>query len=259
MNEAPNIGKTATIDKKKLDIPENVEADDKEQLMKALAAQQNATGLFAKASALKDKAEKCLNPKERQRMLQEAYDREIEAHGQSKIARRMQSGVWQGGIGGAGIGGGVGVGLGTVVGTLVGGVVSVPTTALGGLVGMGVGGIHGPFIKLNQKKAHDVVDREKAKGKSLEEIEEAVKAEAAVTNDRDGEAEICQAGSETTERKLQRQHSGPSGSRSQGAEVAAKRPSEKPRKKPRKLEIRSGCKTASKTQVNTDSTPVKRS
>ncbi|KXL41952.1 hypothetical protein M433DRAFT_338546 [Acidomyces richmondensis BFW] len=232
MNEAPNIGKTATIDKKKLDIPENVEADDKEQLMKALAAQQNATGLFAKASALKDKAEKCLNPKERQRMLQEAYDREIEAHGQSKIARRMQSGVWQGGIGGAGIGGGVGVGLGTVVGTLVGGVVSVPTTALGGLVGMGVGGIHGPFIKLNQKKAHDVVDREKA----------------AVTNDRDGEAEICQAGSETTERKLQRQHSGPSGSRSQGAEVAAKRPSEKPRKKPRKLEIRSGCKTAPKTQ-----------
>ncbi|KAF2768193.1 hypothetical protein EJ03DRAFT_255605, partial [Teratosphaeria nubilosa] len=85
---------------------------------------------------------------ERQRMLQAAYDKEIEAHGQSKFARRLQSGPWQGGVGGAGIGGGVGMGVGTVVGTLVGGVVSLPTTALGGLVGMGVGGIHGPFVKL---------------------------------------------------------------------------------------------------------------
>lgn len=252
-------GNKPTIDKKKLDIPENADVNDKEQLMKALAAQQNATGLLAKASALKDKAQKCLNPKERQQMLQDAYDNEIEAHGQSKIASRMQSGVWQGGVGGAGIGGGVGMGLGTVVGTLVGGVVSVPTTALGGLVGMGVGGIHGPFIKLNQKKAQEVAEREKAKGKCPEEIERAVRAEAVVEDGGEGESDITQLDSGTAKMNLQRQRSSPSGSRPRRAEAAIEQSPDKPRKKPRKLEIRCGSNSAPTTVANTEATTVKRS
>ena len=161
-----------TLDERGPDIPE------KDQLLQALAAQQNANGLLQKALSLKDTAMKAMNPQERQRMMQEAYDKEVEANGQSKWAKRLQSGPWQGGMGGAGIGGGVGMGVGTVVGALVGGVAALPTTALGGLVGMGVGGITGPFVKLNQDKAKEVAAREKAKGKSDEEVMEVVKAEA---------------------------------------------------------------------------------
>ncbi|KAH9826962.1 hypothetical protein Tdes44962_MAKER03193 [Teratosphaeria destructans] len=248
----------------KMDLP-----GDKKQLMQALAAQQNATGLLAKANSLKDTAMKAMNKDERRRMLQEAYDKEIEAHGQSKFARRLQSGPWQGGVGGAGIGGGVGMGVGTVVGTLVGGVVSLPTTALGGLVGMGVGGIHGPFVKLDQSKAKAVAERAKTEGKSDEEIEEAVRKEAVVEEVDEEEAKALEGGVEGSgtpraaisqpqsgeaKKNLERHHSGsgskvgeqtggdrsPSGSGGGGESGVAK-------KKPRKIEVRSGSKAGATT------------
>lgn len=260
---------------------------DAEQLMKALAAQQNATGLLQKAQNLKDKAMKLRDPKERQRMIQEAYDKEVEANGQSKFARRLQSGAWQGGAGGAGAGAAVGTGLGTVVGALVGGVVSLPTTALGGLVGAGVGGIHGPFVKLDQSKAKEVQAREKAKGKSVKEIEEAVKSEAVeeaspeeveaaqraaekgegteqgeATEDLDDSpqtptepspaatgAAIVQPEQGSAKRNLQRQQSGVT-SKAHPASPGANRDPNKPRKKPRKLEVRSGNKTNTSTKVD---------
>ncbi|KAF2862550.1 hypothetical protein K470DRAFT_255835 [Piedraia hortae CBS 480.64] len=131
---------------------------DKEQLLQALSAQTLATRLLEKASHLKDLALKATDPEERQKIIQEAYDKEVEAHGHSKLAQRLQSGVWQGGIAGAGIGGSIAVGLGATVGTLVGGVTSVPTAALGGLIGAGVGGINGPFVKLDQKKEETPVE-----------------------------------------------------------------------------------------------------
>jgi hypothetical protein len=254
----------------KLDIPA-----DKKQLMQALAASQTATGLLAKASALKDKAQKCLNPAERQRMLQEAYDKEVQAHGQSKWAKRMQSGVWQGGAGGAGIGGGIGAGLGTVVGTLtgtlVGGVVSLPTTALGGLVGMGVGGITGPFIKLDQTKAKQVMEREKAKGKSDKEVEEAIRKEAVieeVDEEATGDgaqgqgqsspgAAISQPESGSARKNLERQKSS-----QQQQQQSQKHPTAggdgQQKKKPRKLEVRSGGKAGATTSVNKENTPSKK-
>ncbi|EMC95458.1 hypothetical protein BAUCODRAFT_542272 [Baudoinia panamericana UAMH 10762] len=230
--------------------------------MTALAAQQQATGLFARASALKDMAMKALNPAERQKMMQEAYDKELEANGKSKWASRLTSGPWQGGMGGAGIGGGVGMGLGTVVGTVVGGVVSLPTTALGGLVGAGVGGITGPFVKLDQKKAKEVEARERAKGKSDEEVAEAVKKEA-VTEDPSGEAdadagegasdepaqssghgaEFSQPEQGSAKRNLERQHSG-GGVPTQQQDAASETPT-KARKKPKKIEVRSGKKAKS--------------
>ncbi|WPH04999.1 Hypothetical protein R9X50_00789700 [Acrodontium crateriforme] len=107
------------------------------------AAQRGARDLQAKTNKLRD-------PAERQRMLQEAYDREIALHGDTKLARRLQSGAWQGAAGGVGIGGGIAMGLGATVGTLVGGVVAVPTTALGGIIGTGVGAIHGPWFTLKK-------------------------------------------------------------------------------------------------------------
>lgn len=119
----------------KKDLVETVEA-----LQKA-AAQDAAQSLREKAAALAD-------PKLREKLIRDAYEKEIEAHGQSKLARRLQSGPWQGLAAGTGIGAGVGVGLGTVVGVVTGGVLSLPTTALGALIGSGVGAVHGPWIKL---------------------------------------------------------------------------------------------------------------
>ncbi|KAK5119325.1 hypothetical protein LTR85_007681 [Meristemomyces frigidus] len=264
------------------------EQPDTEQLMKALAAQQNATGLLQKAQNYKDQAMKCLDPEERQRMIQEAYDKEVEANGQSKFARRLQSGAWQGGAGGAGAGVAVGTGLGTVVGALVGGVASLPTTALGGLIGMGVGGIHGPFVKLDQRKAKEVAAREKAKGKSEKEIEEAVKAEAVeeVTEEEAEAAERAAEGGEnepnddseglpqtptkpspamtgaaivqpehgSAKRNLQRQQSGVTG-KPQPASPGRNQDPNKPRKKPRKLEVRSANKTAPSTNAGKENGP----
>ena len=48
------------------------------------------------------------------------------------------------------MGAGAGLGLGAVTGTLVGGVLAVPFTGLGGLVGAGVGALHGPWVKLTR-------------------------------------------------------------------------------------------------------------
>ncbi|KAK3626118.1 hypothetical protein LTR56_020025 [Elasticomyces elasticus] len=221
---------------------------EKEQLMQALAAHENANGLLQRALSLKDTAMKAMNPQERQRMMQEAYDKEVEANGQSKWARRLQSGPWQGGAGGAGIGAGVGAGLGTVIGTVVGGVAALPTTAVGGLVGMGVGGITGPFVKLNQDKAKAVAEREKAKGKSDKEIVEAVKKEAGEEvgdEEAEGDADsgaLSQPEAGSAKRNLQRQQS--SGrTATQPTQPPARDPN-KPRKKPKKLEVRSGKKPA---------------
>ncbi|KAK4555539.1 hypothetical protein LTR86_007292 [Recurvomyces mirabilis] len=219
----------------------NPQAD---QLMQALAAQQQANGLLQKALSLKDMALKCLNPVERQRLIQEAYDKELQANGQSKWAKRLTSGPWQGGMGGAGIGGGVGMGIGTVVGTLVGSVAALPTTAIGGLVGVGVGGIHGPFVKLNQQKAKEVAEKMKKEGKSEEEIAEAIKAEAG-----EGLADGAMAdanGDEGGHPDTGSTHTGSSRQHSGGKSAAAHDPNQ-PRKKPRKLEVRSGTKKPSKS------------
>ena len=119
-----------------------------ERLRQAAEAAKGAASVQGVVESLKSKAAKLTDPKEREKLLSETFNREIEAKGLSRKARILKSGTFQGAAGGAGIGAATGVGLGTVVGTLVGTVVSVPTTALGGLVGAGTGAIHGPWIKL---------------------------------------------------------------------------------------------------------------
>lgn len=122
-------------------------------MLDAVAASQKIAKAQEYAQSLRDKAAKARDPKERERYFREAYAKEVEAHGErSKLARRMQSGTWQGMFGGGGIGLGTGMGLGAVVGTLVGTIVSVPTTALGTLIGAGVGAIHGPWITIGGKQ-----------------------------------------------------------------------------------------------------------
>lgn len=123
-----------------------------ERLMQAAQAAKASAQAQGYADSLRAKAKMITDPKERERMVQEAYDNEVKANGMSRKAKFLKSGTFQGAAGGAGIGGVVGMGLGTVVGTLVGTVATIPTTAVGGLIGTGVGAIHGPFIKLGGDK-----------------------------------------------------------------------------------------------------------
>jgi hypothetical protein len=120
----------------------------------ALSSQKHASSLRAAAATLQD-------PKKREQYLTAAYNKEIEAHGNSKKARVLTSGAFQGGVGGAGIGAATAAGLGTVVGTLVGTVTALPATAVGGLAGVATGAMHGPWIKLGKiGKKDDAKDGE---------------------------------------------------------------------------------------------------
>lgn len=123
----------------------------KKDLVEAVGALQKAAKAQEAAESLRAKASSITDSKQREQLIRDAYEKEIEAHGQSKLARRLQSGAWQGTAFGGGIGAGVGMGLGTVVGVVTGGLVSLPTTALGALIGSGVGAVHGPWIKLGGK------------------------------------------------------------------------------------------------------------
>ena len=195
-------------EKKKEDDVDPKSMPDAERFKKQVEAAQKARAAQAAAASWKEKAMKCMDSKERAKMLQNAYDREVEAHGHSKFAKRLQSGPWQGGAAGAGIGAGVAAGLGTVVGTLVGGLVSVPTAALGGLTGIAVGAAHGPFFHFdNHKKSNAQLNEEV--------MDEANKLDAAV--------EQGVAHEPVPPPKLEDGAAGPP----------------KERKKPRKLEVRS--------------------
>ncbi|KAG9188557.1 hypothetical protein G6011_02480 [Alternaria panax] len=133
-----------------------------DKLKEAAASAESALASAKTASSLRSAAETIKDPKKREKYLQDAYNKEIEAHGNSKKARVLSSGAFQGSVGGGGIGMAVGAGLGTVVGTLVGTVATIPTTAVGTLVGAGVGGVHGPWVKLGGGKKDDK-DKDKDK------------------------------------------------------------------------------------------------
>lgn len=131
------------------DEPEPDTATEKQQptqeeIEKAADAAKAAARLQSTADTLWAQARAVRDPAERERLWRAAYNKEVEAHGQSKKARAMASGWGQGVLSGVGISSVVGVGLGNVVGALLSGVVSVP----GSLIGAGVGAAFGPLVKL---------------------------------------------------------------------------------------------------------------
>ncbi|KAF1914330.1 hypothetical protein BDU57DRAFT_291357 [Ampelomyces quisqualis] len=128
---------------KKTDSPQSKLQEAAAAAESALEAQNHASSLRQIAATIKD-------PAKREQYLTDAYNKEIEAHGNSKKARVLTSGAFQGGVGGAGIGAATAAGLGTVVGTLVGTVTAIPATAVGGLAGVATGAVHGPWIKLGK-------------------------------------------------------------------------------------------------------------
>lgn len=196
-----------------------------DRLKAAASASQAAASANSMAESLRSKASLLTNPAERSRMLQEAYNKELEAHGNSRRARLLSSGTFQGAAGGAGIGGAVGMGLGTVVGTVVGGVATVPTVLLGGLVGAGTGVIHGPWIKLMKKDS---------KGKETKIPAEAIENGSVVVDQKTGKVNTVDAEGLKKARERAEKAEQQAGA---GGEA------QKPKKKPRKLEVRGPAKS----------------
>jgi len=126
---------------------------NKEELVQAAELAKAAKKAQDTADDLKRKAMRTGSTSERDDLLEESQRKEKAARAKSRESRRMASGAWQGAAAGAGYGAAVGAGLGAVVGTLVGAIAAIPTTGLGGLIGLPVGYFHGPFVK------NDVPDR----------------------------------------------------------------------------------------------------
>lgn len=103
-----------------------------------------------RAAQARKRADESKNPKEKAKLEKEAEKLEAQAKKQLQTTQRLQSGVWQGAGAGAGIGASTGMATGSATGVLLGGVLAVPTTALGGLIGAGTGALHGPWIKLTR-------------------------------------------------------------------------------------------------------------
>ncbi len=94
-------------------------AKDRERQQEAQKAAQKSLELQNKAKELISAAAAAGDPEERQKLLQQALDKEIEAETFGKTARYLNTGSFQGLCAGAGLGGGIGVALGTLTGTLV--------------------------------------------------------------------------------------------------------------------------------------------
>ena len=223
------------------DSPESKLQQAASQAEAALAAQKTASSLRDAANLIKD-------PKKREKYIQDAYDKEVEAHGKSRKARMLSSGAFQGGVGGGGIGMAVGAGLGTVVGTVVGTVASIPTTAVGTVVGMGVGGVHGPWIKLGLSGKKDgegkeKEDKEKKEGKETKKGDVEVKEEEIDVEDAVPNPELLrQVADEIAEERRnegQLNDADDKGDNRSGQEPIK----EKEKKKPRKIQVRSKSTT----------------
>ncbi|KAI3392931.1 hypothetical protein diail_4980 [Diaporthe ilicicola] len=119
------------------------------EITQAAEAAKAAARFQDAADALKKQAALVRDPVERERLWRAAYNKEKEAHGESKKARLMASGWGQGTGFGIGISSAVGMGLGNLVGALLSGVVAVP----GSLIGAGVGALHGPWYRFQDAVA----------------------------------------------------------------------------------------------------------
>jgi len=228
-SEDPPKTPTQEEDTQFLDLPSprtlsKMPQDDR--LAAAASASSAANSASSLASTLRSKASLLTDPAERSRLLNSAYAAELEAHGNSKKARILTSGTFQGAAGGAGIGTAVGMGLGTVVGTVVGGVATLPGVLVGGLVGAGAGVVHGPWITLKGLVGED--------GKGGEEKKiprEAVEDGSVVVDRGTGEVRaVDEEGLRRARERAEREEREGGG----GGDGQVK----KERKKPRKIEVR---------------------
>jgi len=121
---------------------------DNERYQESSKAAQQALALRKKAHELRQAAAGALDPDERQHLLEEAINKEIEAESFGKTAKYLRSGAFQGLVAGTGIGIVPGATLGTLTGTLVGGTLSLITGGLGAGIGAAYGAIRGPMVDI---------------------------------------------------------------------------------------------------------------
>ncbi|KAJ9617256.1 hypothetical protein H2200_000977 [Cladophialophora chaetospira] len=191
-------------------MPKEGDMPSREEMMKTIESLQKAQKAQSMANNLKQKAMAMTSSTQREKMLREAFDKEMEANGHSKMAKRLQSGSWQGFGFGGGIGAASGLGIGAVTGTVLGAILAVPTTGIGMLAGTATGAIHGPFVKLGggkDGKEEEVPFEEADPGRVVDALE--------------------------AEQKAQQEQGGSSG------KTESTNGADKPRKKPPKIEIRS--------------------
>jgi hypothetical protein len=242
------------------DIAANADAPE-DKLQAAAAQAEAALSSYKTASSLREAADAIRDPAKREKYLRDAYNKEIEAHGNSKKARMLQSGAFQGTVGGAGIGAVVAGGLGTVVGTVVGTVTAVPATAVGGLVGAGVGLGHGSWIKLGKiGEGKDGKKGEKKEGEDGDENKEneggeGPQAEEVDVDDAVPNPELLRQAAEDIKREREKGNLNPEGGDAekqerrkprklsrQVSEAGKEARTDSPmsdKKKPRKIEVRS--------------------
>ncbi|KAI0169016.1 hypothetical protein GGR52DRAFT_502391 [Hypoxylon sp. FL1284] len=131
----------------------------KEKLLSEITSRLEESKLLQEQSVeLHRQAEEAGDSPEAEDLRRRAREIDRKAATLLKTAKRLESGWMQGGAAGAGIGAGVASGLGMTVGTLVSGLVAIPTTGLGILVGAGTGLVHGPWVKFTQAFSKDEVD-----------------------------------------------------------------------------------------------------
>jgi hypothetical protein len=122
---------------------ETVQKESSKSANAAIAAQK-------KAQALKDAAAAAGDPDERQKLMEQAINAEIEAESYGKTAKYLRSGAFQGMAVGTGIGLAPSATLGALTGTLVGGVTSIVTGGLGAGIGAAAGAMHGPLVDVGE-------------------------------------------------------------------------------------------------------------
>lgn len=117
---------------------EEVRKESSKAAKQAKQAHDKATELMQAAAAAGD-------PEERQKLMEEALEQQIQSKSLGKTAKYLRSGTFQGMAVGAGLGIAPGASLGAITGTLVGGVSSTALGGLGAGLGAATGWMHGPF------------------------------------------------------------------------------------------------------------------
>lgn len=133
----------ASSDNKDVVPDEEVRKESSKAANQAISAQR-------KAQELKQAAAGAGDADERQKLMEQAIDAQIQAESFGKTAKYMRSGTFQGLAVGTGLGVAPGATLGALTGTLVGGVTSTITGGLGGGIGAAAGAIHGPIWNIGE-------------------------------------------------------------------------------------------------------------
>lgn len=140
----------AAESKKESKVSDQNGVSDEEVRKESSKVAKQATEAHDKATELMKAAAAAGDPQERQKLMEQALEQQIQSGSLGKTAKYLRSGTFQGMAVGAGLGIAPGASLGTITGTLVGGVSSTALGGLGAGIGAATGALHGPFWDLKK-------------------------------------------------------------------------------------------------------------